>query len=923
MIRVASPYRWRLMSQTPEREGAGAVTDHQRLEVRDGSMSSLRGCPETLPAGGRLVRREALSERLSAIRPGGVGLVSGPAGSGKTVLLRSWAENMREPVAWVTVDRDERDAQHFWIIVADALAGATGQPELADPVAPNPSFRGSAVVERLLSGLDSLEEPLALVIDDLHELNSAEALGCLELLLVQRPGKLRTVLASREEAELSLHRLRLAGDLTEIRGEQLLFSVAETRELMQASGIELSDSGLALLYERTEGWVAGLRLAALSLAGHPDPERFVAEFSGSERTVAGYLMGEVLERQSAEIRELLLRTSILDRLSGPLADFLTGSSGSERILQGLEDVSAFVTSLDAARSRFRYHHLFADFLRLELRRTDPDSVGRLHREAAGWYEEHGSPVEAIRHAQAAEDWRYAARLLADCYISLGLDGRLATLRELLSIFPHEAAAEDPELAVALAGAQMFNGDLYDTAAYIKLAEQLAGEVAEDRRWRFDLRMAGTKLSLARRGGDLDATIEAMRSLQEVLVAQPAQDMERAADHRATALMNLGIAELWALHLSDARAHLEEAIALARRIGRPYLEVGCLAPLGVAEVVAGKPIKGGIRLAEQAIEIAEANGWAEDPIIVPALVIEAYELVWMGDFEAAERRLERAERALPAEGEPVIELVARYSRGLLRFARGRLEEALEALSSAEGVRQRLSKNILTVDPRVQLIEVQVRLGQTDAAAAALAELSAEERNRAEMRLAAAAVHLGEGDPEQALAVLRPTIERSAPTIHPRTPSMDALLWAAAAHDALGDIRAVEESVERALDVAEADGLLLPFAMAPVRLLLERHPRHKTAHSTLLSEILDLIAGSGRPRGEPAPLQEELSEAELRVVRYLPSNLRAPEIAAELFVSPNTVRTHLRHIYSKLDAHSRKEAVDRARELGLILPGSRLR
>jgi LuxR family maltose regulon positive regulatory protein len=291
---------------------------------------------------------------------------------------------------------------------------------------------------------------------------------------------------------------------------------------------------------------------------------------------------------------------------------------------------------------------------------------------------------------------------------------------------------------------------------------------------------------------------------------------------------------------------------------------------------------------------------------------------MGDFEAAERRLERADRALPAEGEPVIELVARYSRGLLRFGRGRLEEALEALSAAESVRQGLSKHILTVDPRVQLIEVQVRLGQTDAAAAALAELSSEDRDRAEMRLAAAAVHLGEGDPEHALTVLRPAIERSAPTIHPRTASMDALLFAAAAHDALGDIRAVEESLERALDVAEADGILLPFAMAPVRPLLKRHPRHKTAHSTLLSEILDLIAGSGRPRGEPPPLQEELSEAELRVVRYLPSNLRAPDIAAELFVSPNTVRTHLRHIYTKLDTHSRGEAVDRARELGLLAP-----
>jgi LuxR family maltose regulon positive regulatory protein len=876
-----------------------------------------------LRARDRLVRRDGLFDRLSAIPPGGVGLVSAPAGSGKTVLLRSWTEQGRHRVAWVSVEREERDAQHFWTSVVEALAVEAGRRQLVESISPTPSFRGSALVERLLSALESLEEPLFLVIDDLHELCSNEALECLELLLAREPENLATVLATREEAEIGLHRLRLAGELTEIRADSLPFSLEETRELLEASDIVLSDEGVALLHERTEGWVAGLRLAALSLARHPDPERFVGEFSGSERTVAGYLMGEVLVRQPPEVRQLLLRTSILDRVSGPLADFLTGSTDSEKVLLGLEEANAFVTSLDAARSWFRYHHLFADFLRLELRRTDPASVPLLHRQAAGWYEEHGYPVEAVRHAQAAEDWREAARMLADCYVALGLDGRLATVHGLLSAFPPEAATDDPELAVALAGAQMFDGDLNDTAAYIDVAERLADAVEDDRRWRFDLRLASTRLSLARRRGDLEATVDAMRSVQEVLAAQPPNEVDRATDHRATALMNFGIAEVWGLHRSDASRHLEEAIALARRIKRPYLEVGSLAPLGIAEVVAGKPVQDGIRLAEQAIEIAGDHGWADDPIVVPALVILAYELVWMGDFEAAERRLESADRALPAEGEPVIELVARYSRGLLRFGRGQLEEALEALSAAEGVRQRLGNNIVTVDPRVQLIEVLVLLGQTDAAAAALAELSSDERNHAEMRLAAAALHLGQGDPKHALAVLRPTIERSAPTIHPRVASMEALLFAAAAQDALGDIRAAEESLERALDIAEADGFLLPFAMAPVRPLLKRHPRHKTAHATLLSDILDLIAGSGLPREETPPLREDLSDAELRVVRFLPSNLKAPEIAAELFVSPNTVRTHMRHIYSKLDAHNRKEAVDRARELGLISPGSRLR
>ncbi len=878
--------------------------------------------PEPRAARSRLVRRGALFERLSAIPPGGVGLVSAPAGSGKTVLLSSWAEGLGEPVAWVSVDPREQDAQSFWTAVVDAIAEASGHEELVERVAPTPSFRGAAVVERLLVGLDLLDDCLALVIDDLHELSSEEALASLDLLLVRRPEKLRTVLASREEAELSLHRLRLAGELTEVRGEDLRFSLEETRELLDESGVALSDAGVMLLHERTEGWVAGLRLAALSLSGHPDPERFVTEFSGSERTVAGYLMAEVLERQSPEVRELLLRTSILDRVCGPLADLLTGSSGSERILQSLEEANAFVTSVDVARSWFRHHHLFADFLRLELRRTDPASVGRLNRKAADWYEEHGYPVEAIRHAQAAEDWRHAGRMIADSYVGLGLDGRLATVRGLLAAFPGEAAAEDPELAVALAGAQMFDGRLEDTATYIDFAEQLAGGVSADRRWRFDLRMASTKLSLARRRGDLAGTVEAMRSLQEVLAAQPVKDMDRAAEHRATALMNLGIAELWALHIEAARDHLQEALALARTIGRPYLEVGCLAPLGIADALAGKRLQSGVRLAEQAVEIAEANGWGDDPIVVPAVVIQAFELVWLGNFDVAEQRLKTAEGALPSEGEPVIELVARYSLGLVRFGQGRLEEALEALSNAERVRQRLSQGVVTVDPRVQLLQVKVRLGQTTEAAAALEELSSEERDRAGLRVAAAAIHLAQGNPEQALELLPPAIGGSAKAVHPSTASMDALLFAAAAHDALGDIRAAEESLERALDIAESGGIVLPFTLAPVRALLERHPRHKTAHSTLISEILDLLDGSA-PRGELPQLREELTDAELKVVRFLPSNLKAPEIAAELFVSPNTVRTHMRRIYSKLDAHSRKEAVDRARELGLISAGSRLR
>src|SRR5438552_5649313 len=233
-------------------------------------------------------------------------------------------------------------------------------------------------------------------------------------------------------------------------------------------------------YARTEGWAAGLRLAALSLAGHPDPERFVAEFSGSERTVADYLLAEVLERQPEEVRRLLLRTSILERVNGELADILTGASGSEGILHGLERANAFVVALDTQRSWFRYHSLFADLLRLELRRTESHLVRELHRAAASWYAQHEYPVEAIRHAQAAEDWRNAARILADHTRSLILRGQGATARALLAAFPGEAFS-DPELTLLCASEPLRHGLLEEAAAYIASAGQNASAVPAERR----------------------------------------------------------------------------------------------------------------------------------------------------------------------------------------------------------------------------------------------------------------------------------------------------------------------------------------------------------------------------------------------------------------------------------------------------------
>jgi LuxR family transcriptional regulator, maltose regulon positive regulatory protein len=873
-----------------------------------------------------LVHRPRLFERLSSTPPGGVALVCAPAGSGKTILLRSWSEEtaLGGRVAWVAVDRGEQDGQRFLISMVDALADTVDGELGIERIKPTPNFRGEAVVEQLLSDLELLDDPLVLVIDDLHELDAAEALTCFELFLARMPPTLRLVLGTRQEPELGLHRLRLADRLVEVRASDLCFSRDETRALLEASDIGLSDEAVALLQERTEGWVAGLRLAAISLAGHPDPERFVREFCGSERTVAGYLLAEVLERQPAEIRDLLLRTSILDRVSGPLADFLTGSSGSERVLQALEDANAFVTSLDVARSWFHYHHLFADLLRLELRRADPASIGALHQKAADWHEEHGYPVEAIRHAQRAEDWQHAARLLADNYLTLLIDGRTPAVRELLGAFPTEASAADAELALASAATLITEAALEEVPGYLDRGQQLADTVPDERRPRFDLHLATIRLAFARRRADLDVVQEAMASMEAALAAQPATERDLSDAVRAVALQELGIAELWSSRFEQARRDLEQALALERRAGLPFLQVSTLGHLGIACPWTGSSLAVGLERSEEAVRIAEEHGWMDDPVVGTGLATGAMALLWLGRFDEVERWLARARRAMRPDGEPGTELLVHQIQGVLRLVQGQAEEALACFREAERMQTLLAaQHAFAVATKARLLQAQAGIGDVTAARAALAHASAEERNASKMRIAEAVICLAEEDAEQAVEVLAPVIEGSAPALHRPSAIAEAAVLDAVARDALGDIRAAEDSLERALDLAESDGTILPFALAPVASLLERHPRHRTSHSTLLSEITDLLSGSWTPRGEPEPLQEELSEAELRVVRYLPSNLKAPEIAAELFVSPNTVRTHMRHIYSKLDAHSRKEAVGRARELGLISSGSRLR
>ena len=339
------------------------------------------------PAAPRLIQRGELLASLDRAAEAKVTLISAPAGSGKTSLLRAWADGPGQQyrLAVVQVQRDQQDSQQFWLAVLSAIQQAPGTPGEGEQLAATPDFNQEAIADRVRSELAGHRDRTFLIIDDLHELTSTEALTQLIRLLETLPEHVHAILATRHDLPLRLHKLRLAGELAEIRAADLRFTQRETRELLEASGIVLSEGRAAKLHQRTEGWAAGLRLAAISLASSPDPERFVAEFSGSSRTVAEYLLAEMLECQPAEVQQLLLRTSLLDRVNGELADLLTGHPGSERILLELEDANAFVLSLDPARTWFRYHHLFADLLRLELRRRLSEELPVLHRLAAEWF----------------------------------------------------------------------------------------------------------------------------------------------------------------------------------------------------------------------------------------------------------------------------------------------------------------------------------------------------------------------------------------------------------------------------------------------------------------------------------------------------------------------------------------------------------
>jgi LuxR family transcriptional regulator, maltose regulon positive regulatory protein len=861
-----------------------------------------------------LVARGRLLELLDAGVQDRLTVLTGPAGSGKTVLLSSWATTaeLPGPVAWLSLDAADNDPARFWSYLLAALRQSGAAPPngrvdgLGLPIGgPDQGF-----LLGLAAALAELAGPVVVVLDDLHQLTNPAVLDGLATVLRRSSAALRLVLAGREDPPLPLARLPVAGRPVEVGAGELAFTADEAARLLTSHGLVLADADLALVWARTEGWAAGLRLAALSLQDHPDPAGFIAGFAGSSRVVADFLLEEVLGRLPEEDRAFLLHTSVVERVSGALADALTGRADGAQTLARLERANAFVAALDEDRSWYRYHQLLAELLQGRLQASAPRLIPELHRRAAGWYHLHGFPIEATRHALAGDQWPLAAELLASIWQGFILDGEMALLGELVDQFPAEVVAADAELVTVRAARRLGAGDWDGADSDLGLAEQAAADLPQRRRRRFAVALATVSLYRARLRGDLDAAVDAA---QHMLPA--GGDLVGDDDLRALALLNLGIAEFWSGALEAATGHLRAGLAAARRAGRDGLVVGFLGQL--AAVTGASRLGEGVRMAQEALALAERRGWSQNPSAACAyLVLGGAHFEW-GDLAAAERYLDLAMACRP---EPAISLTIGLTRAVAAYAKGDPAAGLAILRGAQQEVQRLNgPYVMAASLRQWEARLLAATGRVDQAQALLSTFDESGPASAATLAFRAELQLAEGDAAGAVATLAPCLDGSAPPLVAYQ-RLETLLLDAVAHQRLGDLDAAATSLEHALGVAKPEGYRQVFwnLGEDVHALLLRQQERGTSHPQLLAELLDRPAFSGAPSALPAPvaLAAPLTDREQVVLGFLDSDLNTRQIADELYVSVNTVRSQVRSIYRKLNASRRGDAVRRARHLRLL-------
>jgi LuxR family maltose regulon positive regulatory protein len=863
-----------------------------------------------------VVRRRLLDRLTNGVRAP-VTLVTGPAGSGKTLLLASWVTSGAVPdaVAWLALEDGDARPGTFWAYLIEALRrGGAALPESFDPAIRSAPADRAALI-RIAAELATLPAPIVLVIDNADHL-TAELADDLDFVVQHVDGHVHLVLLGRRDPPLPLYRYRLGGTLTEIRGDDLAFTVGETAELLAGHHIDLRHDAQVALVERTEGWAAGLRLCAMHLQGARDAESMVATIAGDETNIAEYFVGEVLKALPADVRDFLLRTSVLDVITPGAAEALTGRGDAGRMLAELERANAFVQPVVPGSGAYRYHRLFLELLRAQLAYDEPAAVPDLHHRAAGWFAGQGRLVDAVRHAVQAGAWAYASGLLVEDLAvgQLVLDGEAGRYAELLHGMPD--TVDGPAAAVVAAALALAASDPDRCAKQLARIEEMVDDHRQDRALR--LGVAVLDLMAARLTGDLDRGLLAGEECGALLAQVPADRLAGHPELRALVLSGKGAMQSWLGRVDDAATTLAEGAAVAQAAGHDSVRLDCLEQMALLDAYRGR-LRKAATVARQAAHLAAEPGNAGRHRTGAADVTLAWVAIERYDVETAWRHLRAASVTSRAPADALAGAAFALVRSRLLRARGDSRGALDVLDEARTpVGERVLSGWLEREIALSQARLLVAFGRADDAAKILAGFA--DATDPEAAVVSASVALARGDRVRGQEVLAPVFA-AADTAAPVLVEAWLVLAAEAAHD--GDAGKARGSLKQALRLATPESYRRAF--------LESGPRLRQ----LLRDDRDLAQGyraletaprTGRVCPTAVPRQraaapivvDALSEREMEVLRHLAAMLPTEEIAAAMYVSVNTVKTHVRSILRKLSASRRNEAVRRARELGLLPP-----
>lgn len=881
------------------------------------SLVVLKAQAPVVPPG--LVRRARLEAQLSKGTSQSFTLVSAGPGSGKTFAVAAWAASgvAPGPVAWLSLDTTDNDPRTFWSNLLQSVIGSGAVPDdhALREIIPGTTF-GPVEAREVGARIAELPTPVVLVLDDFHEITSEPVLEAFGQLVDYLPASVRLVMLTRADPMLRLHRLRVGGQLTEIRTEDLAFTEQETCELFDLQGIALEQNQLRDLRARTQGWPAGLRLAAMSL-DPADVDAGIARFSGNERAVADYLIGEVLDRLSREDRDFLLKTSITDKINSDLADTLLGRGDSQLRLEKLAGANAFVVALGGQNQWFSYHPLLQELLRHRVALEQPTAVDSLHRLAAAWMVRHGEPIESIRHSILAGDLDGAGRtLLAVIPRILSTEGpALAAVIEPLA----RTASSAPTLSSLLASATVHfhHLDIPALGQDTTEARQFLAEADEDVRSSAEAVISLFELGIARMLGNTVAIIDIATRTIAYLDRTPRRLIPAGRHFRAVAGSNLGSAKLWSDELDAAEQILAVAQHAAAELDLALTELNVFGHQAVLEALQGR-CRQAHRRALMGIDIIDRRGWASELQAVASYVALALvELARHRGTEAAAY----VSRGL-SSGSDRTDRSTRLALAICAVEVAVLRGDADAALAADA---RLRAGIGRTDHPADLL---VRWAAVAGAQALLlANRPADAARRIGRpgegngfaasweRVALGMAQLALGKPTVALDLIEPLLEPGWPY---REPAIQARLIEALVADRQRRDTAALVAVTAAIDLAQPEGIRRPFFLPDARLgaVLLRYQHLVGRHPVFVADLLENLAPAGVEPEASALLVEHLTERELIVLRYLPTMLKAGEIAVDLYVSVNTVKAHLRSIYRKLGVSNRREAVERARSVGLL-------